>query len=229
MSTKPTILVVDDEQDILDLIAYNLEKEGYVVRKAVTGEAAAEQLAKAAPDLVLLDVMLPGMSGIDLCKRIKSQEKTRQIPVILLTARSEETDVVVGLELGADDYITKPFRTRELLARIKAHLRRVQEPPADDNEILTLENLKIDPTRRLVTLSNKALDLTYTEFEVLYVLARQPGRVFTRYQIVDAVRGKDYPVTDRSVDVQITGLRKKLGSTDYIETVRGVGYRFRSS
>lgn len=228
MTGKPTILIVDDEEDILDLMVYNLEKEGYSVRKATSGETALDRLNKMPPDLVLLDVMLPGMSGTDLCKRIKGQEKTRHIPVILLTARSEETDIVIGLELGADDYITKPFRTRELLARIKAHFRRGQDAAASDGT-LTIGNLVIDPARRSVTHSGKALDLTYTEFEVLQVLARSPGRVFSRYQIVDAVRGKDYPVTDRSVDVQITGLRKKLGSADCIETVRGVGYRFRST
>lgn len=227
MSQKPSILVVDDEQDILDLIAYNLEKEGYSVRKATSGEAAQKLITESKPDLVLLDVMLPGISGVDLCKKLKNNEHTRNIPVVLLTARSEETDVVVGLELGADDYITKPFRTRELLARLKAHLRRGQDQPQSDG-VLTVGKLSIDPARRLVTLAGKPLELTYTEFEVLQVLARQPGRVFTRYQIVDAVRGKDYPVTDRSVDVQITGLRKKLGAADYIETVRGVGYRFQA-
>jgi two-component system alkaline phosphatase synthesis response regulator PhoP len=227
MSASPTILLVDDEEDILELVSYNLERDGYSVRTAATAEAALKEMDKALPDLLLLDVMLPGMSGMDLCKRMKAQEKTRHIPVLLLTARSEETDIVVGLELGADDYITKPFRTRELLARIKAHLRRGHDAP-EANGILAIGDITIDPTRRLVTLSGKALDLTYTEFEVLQVLARQPGRVFTRYQIVDAVRGKDYPVTDRSVDVQITGLRKKLGTTEYIDTVRGVGYRFRN-
>lgn len=228
MATKPIILVVDDEEDILDVVSYNLERDGYTVWKAGSGEAALDILeAKQLPDLFLLDVMLPGIGGIDLCKRLKEQERTRNIPVVFLSARNEEPDIVVGLELGADDYITKPFRIRELQARIKAHLRRGKNEVVSE-ELLTVGALVISPTRRQVTLNGKLVELKFTEFEILYILARKPGRVFTRNQIVDAIRGKDYAVTDRSVDVQVVGLRKKLGSIDYIETVRGVGYRFRT-
>lgn len=227
MTRKPSILAVDDEEDILTLLAYNLEKDGCAVTTTPSAEDALQRIQSSPPDLILLDVMLPGMSGIDLCKRLKSDDATRPIPVILLSARSEESDVVIGLELGADDYVTKPFKPRELIARIRAHLRRRSAPPSPEGTV-TVEGLRIDPAQRSVTAGKKSLDLTFTEFEVLLTLARQPGRVFTRYQIVDAVRGGDYPVTDRSVDVQIAGLRKKLPDGDCIETVRGVGYRFRS-
>ncbi|MCE9615242.1 MAG: response regulator transcription factor [Lentisphaerae bacterium] len=225
------ILVVEDDEDILELITYNLRREGYTVTTAETGEDGLEKARVRPPQLVLLDLMLPKMDGLEVCRRLKEDEKTRAVPIIMVSAKGEESDVVSGLELGAEDYVSKPFRPRELVARVRAALRRgrVDEPGAAA-ERLDVDGMVIDPGRRTVSLGGKAVELTYTEFQVLHVLARRPGWVFTRYQIVDAVRGEDYPVTDRAVDVQMVGLRKKLGKYGkYIETVRGVGYRFRDS
>ena len=224
---KEKILVVDDEEDILELVRYNLDREGYQVTCAISGEAALETAATEQVDLIILDLMLPGIDGLEVARRLKQNTATNQIPIVMLTAKGEEADVVAGLELGADDYVTKPFSPRILIARMKAVIRRRGGVPDLENEVLTIRELSIHTGRRHVTANGKSLDLTYTEFQVLYFLARRPGWVFTRSQIVDAVRGDDYPVTDRSVDVQIVGLRKKLGSLGhYIETVRGVGYRF---
>ena len=224
---KEKILVVDDEEDILELVRYNLDREGYQVLCAVSGEEALEMAASEPVDLIILDLMLPGIDGLEVARRLKHNMNTREIPIVMLTAKGEEADVVAGLELGADDYVTKPFSPRILIARMKAVIRRRGGDVDLDNDVLTIRELSIHTGRRHVTANGTPLDLTYTEFQVLYFLARRPGWVFTRSQIVDAVRGDDYPVTDRSVDVQIVGLRKKLGSLGhYIETVRGVGYRF---
>jgi two-component system phosphate regulon response regulator PhoB len=224
---KEKILVVDDEEDILELVRYNLDREGYQVICAISGEEALEAAAAERVDLIILDLMLPGIDGLEVARRLKQNTTTKEIPIVMLTAKGEEADVVTGLELGADDYVTKPFSPRILIARMKAVIRRRGGVPDMENEVLTIRELSIHTGRRHVTANGKSLDLTYTEFQVLYFLARRPGWVFTRSQIVDAVRGDDYPVTDRSVDVQIVGLRKKLGPLGhYIETVRGVGYRF---
>lgn len=223
-----TILVVDDEEDILELVRFNLAREGYTVLSAASGEAAWRILGETPVDLLVLDLMLPGMDGLELTRRVKNESSMRQIPIVMLSAKGEEVDIVTGLELGADDYVTKPFSPRVLTARIRAVLRRQTEPGTAKDDVLKIHDLIIDPGRRSVLVNNTPADLTYTEFQVLIFLARRPGWVFTRTQIVDAVRGDDYPVTDRSVDVQIVGLRKKLGNSGrYIETVRGVGYRFR--
>jgi two-component system phosphate regulon response regulator PhoB len=226
--SKSLILVVEDEAEILELITYNLEKEGYTVQPATSGEDALRLAKQQPPDLTLLDLMLPGMDGLEVCKALKADSATHNIPVMMLTARSEEADIVTGLELGADDYITKPFSRRVLLARVKAVLRRGSENAAiDDSGPVRIHDLVINPKRHEVLVNGESIVLTFTEFRVLHFLANRPGWVFTRSQIVEAVRGDDYPVTDRSVDVQIVGLRKKLGDTGhYIETVRGVGYRF---
>jgi two-component system phosphate regulon response regulator PhoB len=225
---KERILVVDDEEDILELVRYNLVKEGYHVSGALTGEDALKKARAEVFDLVVLDLMLPGIDGLDVAKKLKSDQKTGHVPIVMLTAKGEEADVVTGLELGADDYVTKPFSPRVLLARIRAILRRKTAQPDDATSVVRIYELEIDPGRRSVHVSGKPVDLTYTEFQVLYIMARRPGWVFTRSHIVDGVRGDDYPVTDRSVDVQIVGLRKKLGACGiYIETVRGVGYRFK--
>ena len=225
---KEKILVVDDEEDILELVRHNLSREGYQVVCAATGEKAVDKAHKEKPDLIVLDLMLPGIDGLQVARTLKADARTRLIPIIMLTAKGEEADIVTGLELGADDYITKPFSPRVLLARIRAVVRRHAKKTEDDGSILEISGISIHPGRRSVTVDGQPVDLTYTEFQVLYYLAKRPGWVFTRSQIVDAVRGSDYPVTDRSVDVQIAGLRKKLGACgDYIETVRGVGYRFR--
>ncbi len=180
------------------------------------------------PDLIVLDLLLPAVDGLEVCRRLKSDHRTRHIPIIMLTAKSEESDMVAGLELGADDYVTKPFSPRVLLARVKAILRRKAKTAPDDDGAIRIRELTIHPGRHEVLLSGEPLDLTYTEFRLLHFLARKPGWAFTRSQIVDAVKGEDYPVTERSVDVQVAGLRKKLGQFGaYVETVRGVGYRFK--
>ncbi|MFH2113693.1 MAG: response regulator transcription factor [Spirochaetota bacterium] len=232
MVSKAHILVVEDDPDIRELLAYSLGKEGYIIGQAASGEAAWKILEEVLPDLLLLDVMLPGMDGLELLRRLKSDQRFKSVPIILASAKGEETDVVAGLELGAEDYVTKPFSPRVLLARVRTALRRHTRTdnaqPAD--ETIRAGALSLDASRHETRLDGKKLELSATEFSVLEVLARAPGRVFTRSQIIDSVRGHDYPVTDRSVDVQILAIRKKLGSEgDLIETVRGVGYRFRDA
>ncbi len=226
---KKKILVVEDEATIQELLQFNLERNKYRVKVVDSGEKALSAVGKHRPDLILLDIMLPGADGLEVCKSLKGDPKTARIPIIMLTALSEEADIVAGLELGADDYVTKPFSPRVLLARVKAALRRTEsEATTSRNDLITIHNISIDTSRYKVTVDEKEITLTSTEFKVLQLMASQPGRVFTRYQIVDAVHGDDYPVTDRSVDVQIVGLRKKLGEAGrYVETVRGVGYRFK--
>lgn len=225
--SKVKILVVDDEEDILELVRYNLDREGYTVTCAASGEEALEAAAAQPVDLIVLDLMLPGIDGLEVARRLRQSAETKETPIVMLTAKGEEADIVTGLELGADDYVTKPFSPRILIARIKAVIRRRSGMIPADTDVLNVRELSIHPGRRYVTVQGKPLNLTFTEFQVLYFLARRPGWVFTRSQIVDAVRGDDYPVTDRSVDVQIVGLRKKLEPLGhYIETVRGVGYRF---
>ena len=225
--SKATILVIEDEEDILELIKYNLSKEGFQVIGKTTGEDGIEHAEAKIPDLVVLDLMLPGLDGLEVCKYLKRDAKTQQVPIIMLTAKGEEADVVAGLELGADDYITKPFSPRVLLARIRAVLRRRSAAEVDEDSMIKIHELVIHPGRHEVLMNGKPLVLTLTEFMLLHLLARRPGWVFTRYQIVDQLHGENYPVTDRSVDVQVVGLRKKLGKAGkYIETVRGVGYRF---
>ena len=225
--SKEQILVVDDEEDILELVRFNLSREGYDVLTAASGEAAVDAARAHLPHLIVLDLMLPGIDGLEVARILKNQPETAGIPIVMLTAKGEEPDVVAGLELGADDYVVKPFSPRILLARIRAVLRRRQRPP-DPSEVVKIHNLVIHPGRREVLADGRAVRLTFTEFGILHYLVQRPGWVFTRTQIVDAVRGTDYFVTDRSVDVQIAGLRKKLGTSGrLIETVRGVGYRFR--
>ena len=220
--------MVDDEEDILELVKFNLEKEGLRVFCATTGEQALIQGASERPDLIVLDLMLPGVDGLDVTKALKSDQKTKNIPIIMLTAKGEEADIVVGLELGADDYVTKPFSPKILVARIKAVLRRREKERDEEPEVVRIHGLVIHPGRHEVLEEGRPVLLTYTEFGILNLLARRPGWVFTRSQIMDSVKGEDYFVTDRSVDVQIVGLRKKLGSAGkYIETVRGIGYRFK--
>jgi two-component system, OmpR family, alkaline phosphatase synthesis response regulator PhoP len=225
---RERILVVDDEEDLSELIRYNLTKEGYRVTCVDTGEAALAEARSTLPDLIVLDLLLPSVDGLEVCRLLKAEGKTQHVPVIMLTAKSEEADVVLGLELGADDYIAKPFSPRVLLARIKAILRRKAKDPSDEQSAIRVRELVIHPGRHEVLIEGQATELTFTEFRLLHFLARKPGWAFTRGQIVDAVKGEDYPVTERSVDVQVAGLRKKLGQLGaYIETVRGVGYRFK--
>ena len=225
---KEKILVVDDEEDILELLRFNLSREGHRISCAASGEEALSLVRSEIPGLIVLDLMLPGIDGLEVTRRLKNDPNTKNIPIVMLTAKGEEADIVTGLELGADDYITKPFSPRILVARVRAVLRRKVKEPSEDTSAFQIHNLLIHPGRHEVLVNGKPVQLTFTEFGILNYLARRPGWVFTRFQIVDAVRGEDYPVTDRSVDVQIVGLRRKLGPAGkYIETVRGVGYRFK--
>jgi len=220
------ILVVEDEEDILELLQYNLKKAGYEVAGVTSGERALKAVRESVPDLLLLDLMLPGLDGIEVCRMLRESPKTAALPIVMLTARGEEQDIVRGLEAGADDYVTKPFSARILLARLAAVLRRKRSPKISEGDVLRVHDLVIDPGRHKVFYGDEAIDLTSSEFRLLHYLARKPGWVFTRDQIVVAVHGHDYPVTDRSVDVMVVGLRKKLGNAgEAIETVRGVGYR----
>ncbi len=226
--SRPKILIVEDEEDIRELVRYNLNRERFDVLEAGSGEEGLASVLKNRPDLILLDLMLPGKDGMQICRELKRSELSCSIPVVMMTARGEESDIVAGLELGAEDYIVKPFSPKVLVARVKAVLRRQTAPPPAQDDVLAVCDLVIHPGRHEVTLNDRPVVLTASEFAILHFLARRPGWVFTRYQIVDAVHGEDYPVTERSVDVQIVGLRKKLKKAgEYIETVRGIGYRFR--
>jgi len=226
--TKKSIFAVDDEEDILELIRHHLTREGFLVATAANGENALKAVTQKPPDLILLDLMLPGLDGLEVCRMLKKENKTADIPIVMLTAKGEESDIITGLELGADDYITKPFSMKVLVARIRAVLRRRQKPPTDKNAVISIRDMVINPGRHEVLVKNKPVEMTFSELRILHLLAGRPGWVMTREQIVDAVRGEDYAVTDRAVDVQIVGIRKKLGArADYIETVRGVGYRFK--
>jgi two-component system phosphate regulon response regulator PhoB len=223
-----TILIVEDEPEIRELLAHNLTREKYRVASAATGEEALRAVASAPPDLVLLDLMLPGLDGLEVARRLKGDPLTRSIPIVILTAKGDEADVVSGLELGADDYLPKPFSPRVLIARIRAVLRRTAQAPAGPESLVKIADLVIHPGRHEVLVGGKPVPFTRTEFRVLHVLASRPGWVFTRCQIADAIHEGEGVVTDRSVDVQIVALRRKLGAAGArIETVRGVGYRFR--
>lgn len=226
---KESVLVVDDEEDILELVKFNLGREGYKVTTVGSGETALRAARARTPDLIVLDLMLPGVDGLEVCRALKSDPQTREIPILMMSAKGEEADIVSGLELGADDYVTKPFSPRVLVARVRALLRRPADRSLDaDKTVVDIQGLAIDPVRHEAKLRGEKLELTLTEFRILHWLSRHPGRVCTRQQIIDAVRGDDYPVTERSVDVQVASLRKKLGEeSELIQTVRGVGYRFR--
>ena len=227
--SKGTVLIVDDEEDIQELVKLSLQREGYEVLTVATGDNALVVARSRQPSLIILDLLLPGLAGLDVCKILKADPKTQAIPIIILSAKSEESDIVAGLELGADDYITKPFSAKVLVARVRRALRKEAEQSLD-RRVIRIHDLTIDPSRCEALLHDRPLALTWSEFNILYVLARRPGIVFSRYQIVDALHGGDHVVTDRAVDVQITYLRKKLGPyRHYIETVRGVGYRFRAA
>jgi len=230
MLKNKKILVVDDEKDIVELLQYNLENENYKVDFAYSGEKCLEKVKVNPPDLILLDLMLPEIDGLDVCKILKNAPETSSIPIIMLTAKGDETDIVLGLELGADDYIPKPFRLRELLARIKAVLRRSMEkaaPTEKDENIIHFKNLVVDLEKYQVTLNGKMLHLTSTEFKLLVFLISNPGKVFTRDQLLNHVWSEDSFIIDRAVDVHIRRLRQKLlTAKDYIITIRGVGYRF---
>tara|TARA_B100000886_G_scaffold258671_1_gene183616 strand:- start:3547 stop:4248 length:702 start_codon:yes stop_codon:yes gene_type:complete len=222
------ILVVEDDLDIRELISFNLQNEGHQVFEAKDGEAGIDKAREKLPDLILLDLMLPGIQGLDVCRVIKSDQETKETPIIMVTALGQDEDIVKGLEAGADDYITKPFSIKVLIARVNAVLKRSIEVGEDKSKDILINGINIRTRSREVRVNENLInDLTFSEFQILYLLAGHPGWVFTRYQIIDKIRGDNYPVTDRSVDFQIVGLRKKLGDAGkLIKTVRGVGYRF---
>ena len=226
---KEKILIVDDEQDILELVRYNLSKEGYETVCAATGEEAIKINSEQRPDLIVLDLMLPGIDGLEVTKHIRNTNEEENTPIVMLTAKGEEADVVTGLELGANDYISKPFSPRELIARIRAILRRRRKTgQKEESHVIREGDLVIDHSRHSVTLAGKQIDLTYSEFQMLSLLAAKKGWVFTRGQLVDSIHGENYAVTERSIDVIVVGLRKKMGNHgSLIETVRGIGYRFK--
>jgi len=228
------ILVIDDEADIVELVAYNLKKEGFEVDTARDGEEGLNKIGSKKYDLIFLDLMLPGIQGIELCKRIRNNPETSRIPVIMLTAKGEEVDKIIGLEVGADDYITKPFSPRELVARAKAILRRAEQPAetAEDvrqaESILKIRDMTIDKERFTVTVGDRQVKLSATEFKLLLFLAERPKRIFNREQLLDMVWGNDVYVEPRTVDVHIRRLRAKIendpNTPEYIRTMRGVGY-----
>jgi DNA-binding response OmpR family regulator len=223
---KAAVLVIDDEKDVIELLRYNLEKSGFDVIAARDGEAGLSAASSSPPDVILLDVMMPGLDGLGVCRRLREEPRTARIPIILLTAKAGEADRVVGLELGADDYVVKPFSPRELVARIRALLRRTA-PSAADGGALRRGELVVDAARHEVTWSGEPVALTATEFRILHYLAARPGRVCSRTDIIDGALGRDVAVVDRTVDVHVTALRKKLGKGgELLETVRGFGYRF---
>ena len=224
---KGTILVIDDEPDLLELVEFNLKKDGYETIVAKNGQSGLEIAQKHLPDLIVLDIMMPGLDGLEVCRQLRSDNRTRQIPMIMLTAKSAEADRIVGLELGADDYVTKPFSPRELVARVRALLRRAtttQEAPT----VIRQGEVTIDLTRHEVTSAGKQVTLTPTEFRILHFIVARPGRVLSREQIIDAAVGNEMAVFDRTIDVHIAAIRRKLGKAgDRIETIRGFGYKWR--
>jgi two-component system phosphate regulon response regulator PhoB len=225
--TRQLILIIEDDEDIRELLVYNLEKNDYATEAVESGEDGLASARRRNPDLILLDLMLPGVDGLSVCRQLKAGKATRDIPIIIISAKGEEADIIAGLELGADDYLAKPFSPNILLSRVRAVLRRIGHALPDETAVLKAHDLVIDPKKFKAMLAGQALDLTASEFRILYYLASHQGWVFTRYQIMDAIRGEGYVVTERAIDVQIAGLRKKLGDhSGYIETVRGVGYRF---
>jgi two-component system alkaline phosphatase synthesis response regulator PhoP len=225
---KKKIVVVEDEPDILEVLSYNLKREGFEVTTALDGARGLELVEKNSPDLVVLDLMLPGIDGLEICQRIKNNKKLSHIPVIMVTAKGEESDVVLGLGIGADDYIAKPFSPRELIARVKAVLRRSQVNDVQDDEgIIEIEGLVIDAAKFSVSYEGAPIKFTATEFRLLHQLACSPGRVFSREQLLDHAFGSNVVVVDRNIDVHIRAIRKKISEQkQFIETIRGIGYRF---
>ena len=227
MENKKNILVIEDEPDILEVIKFHLVKESYIVKNSNDGERGLALARDKKFDLILLDLMLPGIHGLDVCRILKTDNRTSVVPIIIISALGQEADIVKGLETGADDYITKPFSSNILIARVNAVIRRNSNGKLGTEDSVSVEGIKISPKTRNVIIDNCSIELTFTEFQILFLLASHPGWVFTRYQIIDRIRGENYPVTDRSVDFQIVGLRKKIGKKGkLIETIRGVGYRF---
>ncbi len=226
---KARILVIEDDLSLVEILAYNLRKEGYEVALAHDGQSGLTRAQLMSPDLVILDVMLPLIDGMDVCRRLRADSATRDVLILMLTAKSEELDELVGLSLGADDFVTKPFSVKVLIERVKALLRR-RQPEVADASVVNCHGIEIDRGRHKVTSAGRTLELTRAEFRLLDTLIRQPGRAFQRKELIDAALGDDAIVMDRTIDVHIRALRRKLGKqADVIETVRGVGYRFRDT
>ncbi len=224
---KEKILIIEDEPDIREIIKFELNQNRFNVFTSSNGERGLKIAKSEIPDLIILDLMLPGIQGIDVCKKLKKNKKTKNILIIIISALGQEEDIVNGLETGADDYLTKPFSLKILMSKISAVLRRKKFLNQTTNNDIYIHNILISPKKREVTINNKLVELTFSEFQILKLLASHPGWVFTRYQIIEKIKGDNYPVTDRSVDFQISGIRKKLkAKSSVIQTIRGVGYRF---
>jgi two-component system phosphate regulon response regulator PhoB len=225
--SKPTILIIEDERALVEVLTYNLRKEGFDVNSATDGQDGLRRAQTTLPDLIVLDLMLPVIEGLEVCRVLKSGARTRDIPLLMLTARSEEVDEIVGFQMGADDYVTKPFKIKPLIQRVKALLRR-KKVTAAEGEVVAAGGVEIDRAQHRATCHGEELNLTPTEFRLLWALVRQPGRAFSRHELMEAAMGDDALVLERTIDVHVKSLRQKLGSrAEQIETVRGVGYRFR--
>jgi phosphate regulon transcriptional regulator PhoB len=226
---RPRVMLIEDEKDIVELVRYNFRKEGFEVASYASGREGLEELRRNPPDLVLLDIMLPDLDGFEICKRLRAEDRLRALPVIFLTAKGEELDRILGLEIGADDYVVKPFSPRELVARVKAVLRR-QARPAEKREVIEMPGLRLDSRTQEVTVRGEAVELSTLEFKLLHYLASHPRRIFSRERLLDEVWGRDRFVTPRTVDVHIRRLREKIEAQadkpQFIQTVRGAGYRF---
>jgi len=226
---RPRILIIEDERGLTDVLTYNLQREGYEVIVAHDGQEGLRKAQMQLPDLIILDLMLPTMDGLEVCRELRAGERTRSVPILMLTAKTEETDQIVGFQMGADDYVPKPFSVKILLQRIKA-LQRRAEAVAETGDVIEHLGVRIDRVRVRASVDGQELNLTRTEFKLLECLLRQPGRAFTRPQLMDVAIGEGAIVLERTIDVHIKTLRKKLGTAmEYIETVRGVGYRFRET
>jgi two-component system phosphate regulon response regulator PhoB len=226
---KKQIVVVEDEPDILEVLCYNLKREGYQVYESLDGLEGLNLIEQKIPDIVILDLMLPGIDGLEICKKIKSNKRTQHVPIIMVTAKGEESDVVLGLGMGADDYIPKPFSPKELIARVKAVLRRGEQlKDPSENESIEIDGLRIDANKHQVSIDGISIKMTASEFRLLFCLASRPGQVFTREQLLNHTTSEEVvAVVDRNIDVHIRSIRKKIGGDrSYIETIRGVGYRF---
>jgi two-component system phosphate regulon response regulator PhoB len=226
---RPRVLIIEDERALTDVLSYNLQREGYEVVVAHDGQEGLRKAQMQSPDLILLDLMLPTMDGLEVCRELRAGDRTRNVPILMLTAKAEETDQLVGFSMGADDYVTKPFSVKVLLQRIKALQRRTDQT-SESADIIDHLEVSIDRVRHKATVRGRDLDLTPTEFRLLECMLRQPGRAFTRPQLMDVAIGEGAIVLERTIDVHIKTLRRKLGSdTEFIETVRGIGYRFRET
>lgn len=227
--SQQTILIIEDERSLVEVLTYNLQKEGYIVASATDGQDGLRRAMSLLPDLVLLDLMLPVIEGLEVCRQLRSSPRTKEIPILMLTARGEEVDEVVGFQMGADDYVTKPFKLKPLMQRIKALVRRKQQVDSE-TDVVTCHGVEIDRPQHKVSVGTEELKLTPTEFKLLWTLIRQPGRAFSRHELMESCMGDDTLVLERTIDVHVKSLRQKLGEKgDLVETVRGIGYRFKES